>query len=186
MSGKKETVAVFLDDSDEPILEGRPPAALKLDTNSLDDGAHFLRVEAWDSAGVRGVRQLPFQVRNGPAIVVSGLDADSVVHGHLSMVVHAYGEGPQDQFEPELAEVPAPVPTWAWVLFIAVIAWALFYLVDSSRNEHSQSYVPLTIFIERTVFGATPKSMRSSLAPQFLGAAPTCGEAPACELSMTS
>ncbi len=154
---QKEVVVVFLDDSDEPILQGRPPAALELDTRQLNDGEHLLRVEAWDSVGGKGVRRVPFQVRNGPAIVVSGLEADSVVNGRLSMVIHAYGEGGQDQFEPELAEVPAPVPTWAWVLLIAVIAWAMFYLVNSTRSNHSnhsQSSTSPTILVEGLYFRA--------------------------------
>lgn len=138
-TSKSETIAVYLDDSQKPLLEGRPPAAIEIDTCALDDGEHLLRVEAWDSTGSKGVRRLPFQVRNGPAIVVNGLSADSVVHGKLSMVVHAYGEGAQGTFEPELAEVPAPIPTWAWVLLIMIFAWALFYAVSSFQAGEGES-----------------------------------------------
>lgn len=142
-TSKSETIAVYLDDSEEPLLEGRPPAAVEIDTRALEDGEHLLRVEAWDSTGFKGVRRLPFRVRNGPAIVVSGLSSNSVVHGKLSMVVHAYGEGAQGTFEPELAEVPAPIPTWAWVLLITIFAWALFYAVISFRAGEGESYLDL-------------------------------------------
>lgn len=153
-SNEREKVAVYLDDSEEPLLEGRPPAALELDTCALEDGEHHLRVEAWDGVGSKGVRRLSFQVRNGPDIVVSGLSAGSVVNGRLSMVVHAYGEGVRGQFEPELAEVPAPIPTWAWVLLIAVIAWAMYYVVSSHLTESSESYVDRTFSVESLAFRA--------------------------------
>jgi hypothetical protein len=136
-----ERIELYLDDAAEPLLRQRPPAAFQLDTRALDDGPHVLRVEAWDGSGKRGVRQIPFGVRNGPAISVDGLGAGAVVEGQLSLVVHAYAGGNEDHWKPELAEVPAPVPTWAWIILICVIAWAMFYVVRYGQPEGTTGLV---------------------------------------------
>jgi hypothetical protein len=130
MTQRNERIEVYLDDSTEPLLRRPPPAALELDTRSLDDGDHALRVEAWDGSGRKGVQTIPFKVRNGPAISVTGLSAGDVVEGQLSLVLHAYAGGNEEHWKPELAEVPAPVPTWAWVIAILVAAWAMFYAMN--------------------------------------------------------
>jgi hypothetical protein len=130
-----ERIAVYLDDDAEPLLRRPPPLALELDTRTLDDGDHTLRIEAWDGSGRKGVELLPFRVRNGPAISNSGLTAGAVVEGQLSLTLHAYAGGNEDNWKPELAEVPAPIPTWAWVLIIAIAAWAMFYAVTYWHSE---------------------------------------------------
>jgi hypothetical protein len=144
-----ERIEVYLDDAAEPLLRRPPPAALELDTRTIDDGDHTLRIEAWDGSGRKGVRLVPFSVRNGPAISLSGLTAGAVVEGQLSLTLHAYAGGNEDHWKPELAEVPAPIPTWAWVLVIAVAAWAMFYAVSywhseppSQGNDHAAHTQP--------------------------------------------
>lgn len=137
MTSGNERIEVYLDDSPEPLLRRPPPASLQLDTRTLEDGRHVLRVLAWDSSGRKGVQMVPFSVRNGPAISVTGLAAGALVEGQLSLVLHAYGGGSEEHWKPELAEVPAPVPTWAWVVAIAVTAWAMFYSVNYWHAEPS-------------------------------------------------
>lgn len=129
MNGLTDRVVAYLDDSDTPLFNDQAPVGLNLDTRQLEDGEHVLRVEAWDQQGNKGVRRVPFSVRNGPAITVQGLAAGDVVEGQLSVVVHAFGGGREENWEPSQAETPAPVPTWAWVVLIGVIAWAMYYAV---------------------------------------------------------
>lgn len=136
------TVIGYLDDSDEPLFRQEPPIQLDFDTRDISDGAHVLRVEAWDQRGHKGVRKIPFTVRNGPAITVQGLDDDSVVEGQIALTVSAYGGGGEENWEPSQAETPAPVPTWAWVLVICILAWAMYYAVTYWYPEPGVSDSP--------------------------------------------
>ncbi|MDT8340668.1 MAG: c-type cytochrome [Longimicrobiales bacterium] len=120
-------VEVYLDGGDEPIGVYHPPARFQLDTAALEDGPHELRVVATDRSGHRGVRTIPFEVRNGPGIAVDGLKRGDVVEGELDLLVNAYGGAHEENWEPARAETPAPIPTWAWVLLLGVVAWAMFY-----------------------------------------------------------
>jgi len=120
-------IEVYLDDDPKPIGVYRPPARFELDTTTLADGPHELRIVATDPPGHRGVRRIPFEVRNGPGIAVDGLRKGDVVEGRLSVLVNAYGGAYEDRWEPSRAETPAPIPTWAWVLSLGVVAWAMFY-----------------------------------------------------------
>jgi len=123
-------IIVYLDDDPEPIATYRPPGKFELDTNSLDDGPHVLRIVATDQSGHRGVRKIPFEVRNGPGIAVDGLSENDVVEGKISVLVNAYGGAYEEKWEPTRAETPAPVPTWAWVILILIAAWAMYYAVE--------------------------------------------------------
>jgi len=124
-------VEVYLDGSDEPIGVYRPPARFHLDTEELEDGAHELKIVATDRSGHRGVRTVDFVVRNGPGIAVDGLKDGDVVEGDVSLLVNAYGGAYEENWEPSRAETPAPIPTWGWVLFLAVVAWAMFYAAQT-------------------------------------------------------
>ncbi len=118
---------VYLDDETEPLLSYRPPVRFELDTSRLEDGDHRLRVEAYDSVGQKGVRIIPFTVRNGPGIAVNGLRDNDVLEGKISILINAYGGAGETRWEPSRAETPAPIPTWAWVLFIVIVAFGVFY-----------------------------------------------------------
>ena len=121
-------VRIFLDDDQTPIAEYDPPAVFELDTERLGDGPHTLRVEAADNMGLRSVRQIPFEVRNGPGIAVSGLQPGQVLRGTHRIIVNAYAGGRVEAWEPIRAETPAPIPTWAWVLCVVAVAWGMFYV----------------------------------------------------------
>ena len=120
-------VKVFLDGGSDPFAEFSPPQTFSLDTSKLSDGHHTLRIEAKDQRNVVSVREVKFFVHNGPAITVSGLSEGDEVKGQISILVNAYGGEGEVHFEPLRAETPAPIPTWAWVLFLTIVAWAIWY-----------------------------------------------------------
>jgi hypothetical protein len=120
-------IRVFLDDRQEPVADYRPPAEVALDTKSLADGEHRLRIEAQDATGQIGTRRLEFLVHNGPGITLSGLQDGAVVHGVLKFMVNAFGA--EEPFEPHRAESRAPVPVWVWVMTLVVVAWSAWYFV---------------------------------------------------------
>lgn len=153
-------VVVYLDEAAEPLLSYRPPVRFELDTSRLDDGKHRLRIEAYDSTGQKGVRVVPFVVRNGPGISVTGLSDDDVLEGKIDVLVNSYGGAGETHWEPSRAETPAPVPTWAWVLFIVIVAFGVFYGVRQWNPPPE--------------FAATP-----TYGPLPLAAAPASGSAAA-------
>ncbi|MEO8634432.1 MAG: cytochrome C [Gemmatimonadales bacterium] len=120
-------IEIYLDGSGEPLAVYTPPAYFELETSSLEDGRHELVVVATDRSGRRGIRRIPFEVRNGPGIAVSGLRSGDVVEGRLSVLVNAYGGAYEENWEPSRAETPAPIPTWVWVLLLLIVAWSIFY-----------------------------------------------------------
>lgn len=119
-------IRIFLDDQTEPIAEYAPPVAVNLDTHGLPDGRHRLRIEARSHSGRVGLREVPFQVRNGPGITLTGLHADAIVHGQLNFTVNAFGA--EEPFEPRRAESPSPIPVWLWVLSLVIVAWSTWYV----------------------------------------------------------
>ena len=126
-------IEVFIDDESVPRYTLEPPATLELDTEGLTDGPHRLRVHAFEDSGTVGVEDIPFTVRNGPGIAVVGLSDGDTVRGRLPLLVNAFASRPGDAFEPERAETPAPIPTWAWVLFLAVVAWGMWFVATEFR-----------------------------------------------------
>ena len=119
-------IRIYLDDTPDPVADQRPPTEIALDTKSLADGEHGLRIEAQDATGQVGVRRLRFQVRNGPGITVSGLGDGAVVHGTVRFMVNAFGA--EEPFEPHRAESPSPIPVWVWVLSLLIVAWTAWYV----------------------------------------------------------
>jgi mono/diheme cytochrome c family protein len=137
-------IEVYLDDNPEPVAAYSPPDRFELDTNLLDDGPHILRIIAVDRSGHRGVRTIPFEVRNGPGIAVDGLKEDDIIEGKINILINAYGGAYEEKWEPSRAETPAPIPTWAWVSFIFITAWAVFYGVQqwnpTARFRNTPTY----------------------------------------------
>jgi mono/diheme cytochrome c family protein len=127
MSDDPVKVEILLDDQKEPIAVYKPPGSFELDTTKLPDGRHRLHVRATDRNGLVGVRDIPFVVRNGPGIAVVGLNSGDIVEGKISILVNAYGGATEKDWEPVRAETPAPIPTWAWVLFLGIVCWAMWY-----------------------------------------------------------
>jgi len=148
MSEENNQIHVYLDDDEKPIVSYRPPVRFELDTTRLEDGPHKLRVVASDATGHEGVRVIPFEVRNGPGIDVEGLKDNDTLDGKVPILLNAYGGAKEPFWEPSRAETPAPVPTWAWVLLLVIIAWATFYITQqwyapeefASTPTYSQYY----------------------------------------------
>ena len=130
MTDSAMRIEVFLDAAVEPVAVYESPATFDLDTRDLPDGPHELRVRAIEASGLVGEHRIPFMVRNGPGIDVQGLRPHDVVESRVRLLVNAYASDRTDPFEARLAETPAPVPTWAWVLCLVIGAWALFYAVS--------------------------------------------------------
>src|SRR5215510_6440720 len=123
-------IEVFVDDESAPRYTLEPPGTLELDTEGLADGPHRLRVRAIEDSGTVGVEEIPFTVRNGPGIAVVGLSDGDMVQGRIPLVINAFASRPGDAFEPTRAETPAPIPTWAWVLFLVVVAWGMWFVAS--------------------------------------------------------
>lgn len=140
-------IRVFLDDQAEPISEHVPPADVTIDTKALPDGEHRVRIVATDRTGATGVRHVPFLVRNGPGITISGLAEGATVHGAITFMVNAFGA--EEPFEPHRAESRAPVPVWVWVLLLVVVAWAGWYM--QTEWQPSQHYIATPTYAAPTI-----------------------------------
>jgi mono/diheme cytochrome c family protein len=135
-------IEIFIDDEPVPRQTLQPPATLELDTEGLADGPHRLRVHAIEDSGTVGVEEIPFSVRNGPGIAVVGLSDGDTVRGRIPLLVNAFASRPGDVFEPKRAETPAPIPTWAWVLFLLVAAWGMWYVATELSAYQEQTVGP--------------------------------------------
>ena len=131
-------IEIFVDDESVPRQTLEPPATLELDTTGLADGPHRLRVRAIEDSGTVGVEEIPFTVRNGPGIAVVGLSDGEIVRGRIPLLVNAFSSRPGDAFEPTRAETPAPIPTWAWVLFLVIAAWGMWFAATELRAYQEQ------------------------------------------------
>ena len=59
-------IRIYVDGDTTPVAElPGSSGRLKLDTTSIPDGAHRLRIETLDGDRVTGKREIPFTVRNG-------------------------------------------------------------------------------------------------------------------------
>jgi len=128
----KSTLFLFIDDEPRPIAELAAPVTFELDTTRLVDGRHTLKIVSRDPSGKEGIRIIPFEVRNGPAIAVEGLRDDAVVDGVLPLMINAYGKGDQKSFLITGSETPQSIPYWIYVLLILFVAWALYYEFSTS------------------------------------------------------
>jgi hypothetical protein len=134
----KSTLYLFIDDEPRPIARLEAPVTFELDTTRLVDGKHTLKIVSKDPAGNEGVRLIPFEVRNGPAISVEGLREEAVVDGVLPLMINAYGKGDAKNFFIQGSETPQSIPFWIFILLIGFLAWALYYFI-------AMDAVPLTV-----------------------------------------
>jgi len=126
----KSKIIVFIDDDEQPIAAFTSPVNFELDTRKLVDGRHTLKIISKDPTGKEGIRLIPFEVRNGPAIEVEGIRENSIVDGVVSLMINAYGKGDQKIFLIEGSETPKSIPSWVWILIIGIGAWAFYYLIS--------------------------------------------------------
>ena len=121
----KPRVRIYLDGHPEPIIDQELPTDVSIDTRTLEDGAHRLTIRAQGQSGRDGVEEIPFQVQNGPGIVVSGLEANSIRRGRVRFTVDAFST--DDPFDPRRAEARSSIPVWVWVMSLFIVAWAVWY-----------------------------------------------------------
>lgn len=133
-------VKVFLDDEAQPFAEFAPPVKFVFDTTKIPDGKHQLRIVAKSSSGVEGIKLVPFEVRNGPAISVVGLNDNDVVDTQIPITINAYGSERNDQFIITGSETPKAIPGWLWVLLISFIGFGLFYFIMYWNMDHYTSF----------------------------------------------
>ena len=118
-------VRIYLDDQPQPIIDHALPTEASLDTSTLDDGPHRLTIRAEGENGHEGIEVIPFQVHNGPGIIVSGLTPHSTRRGEVRFKVDAFSA--EDPFDPRRAEARSSIPVWVWVLCLFVVAWSVWY-----------------------------------------------------------
>jgi hypothetical protein len=123
------TIIIFIDEDVIPIATFTSPVNFDLDTRKMVDGKHTLKIISKDPTGKEGLRLIPFEVRNGPAIAVEGIHENTVVDGVLPLMINAYGKGNQKNFLITGSESPQSIPFWLWLIVIATVAWALFYFI---------------------------------------------------------
>ena len=132
----RRQVIIFLDDDERPFAEFRPPVKFLLNTTKIPDGKHKLRIVAKSSNNVEGIREIPFEVRNGPEISVVGLKANEVVDDHVSITINAYGSECRNEFVVVGSETPKGIPSWVWALVIGFIGFAVFYFIMYLTPEY--------------------------------------------------
>lgn len=125
----RSSILIFIDDEAKPIAEFVSPINFELDTRKLVDGKHTLKIVSKDTTGKEGIRVIPFEVRNGPAISIEGIKENAVVDGIVHMMVNAYSKGEQKKFLIQGSETPQSIPSWVWILIISFFGWALYYLI---------------------------------------------------------
>lgn len=122
-------IKIFLDDDPKPFAEFSPPVKFVFDTTKIPDGQHKLKIVAKSTDGIEGIRTIPFEVRNGPAIAVVGLNENEVVSEQIPITINAYGSERKDVFVVTGSETPKAIPAWIWALLISFIGFALFYFI---------------------------------------------------------
>ena len=132
-------IEVYLDEQESPFTVLQPPNSFELDTTKLADGPHKLLFKAIAADGSTSFRETKFNVRNGPGIAVHGIRDNDVVAGQIKVLANAYSSKVGDIFEPMRIETPAPIPTWAWLIFLVVFAWGMWYLGIEYKEHQSQT-----------------------------------------------
>lgn len=131
MEEHKSKIKLFVDDEQQPIAELIPPVQFDLDTSKLTDGEHTLILISKSPTGREGIRKINFIVKNGPAISVEGLSDNGVIDGVIPLMINAYDKGNQQKFLIEGSETPQSIPSWLWILLVAFLGWAAFYIITN-------------------------------------------------------
>src|SRR3546814_16418373 len=119
-------IKVFVDEDPEPFAEFSPPVKFLFDTTRLPDGPHMLKIVARSSGGQEGIRRIPFEVRNGPAISVVGLRETEIIEGRIPLPINAYGSERKDLFVVTGPDTTKAITARVWMLAIIFITWGIF------------------------------------------------------------
>lgn len=131
MQEEKSKILLYIDDDLQPIAELITPVQFELDTRKLTDGEHTMKIVSKSPMGREGIRKIKFTVRNGPAISIEGISENKVVDGTVPLMINAYDKGNQKKFIIEGSETPQSVPNWLWILLIAFLGWAAYYMITN-------------------------------------------------------
>lgn len=156
-------IAVFLDDDGEPIATYRPPASFTLDTTTLEDGEHRLRLRAVDSLGNVSNRLMRFSVHNGPGITVTGLRDGSRVSGSVEINVNAFSA--KEPFDPVRAESSGPIPVWTWVMMLLIGIWGAWYGLEYMQTPPAFAQTPTYAAHPALAAALAPSSQTSVQTP---------------------
>lgn len=141
MKNSKKTIQVFLDEETKAFAEFEPPVKFILDTQKLPDGKHSLKIVANSSRGLKGIKIIPFEVRNGPMIHVIGLKDNDIVERKIPITINAYGNEKDTEFIISGSETPRAIPSWIWAMIILFIAFGLFYLAMYLNPDFYKSFI---------------------------------------------
>jgi hypothetical protein len=125
----QSNILIFIDDEPIPIANFKSPVSFELDTRRLVDGEHMLKIVSKGPDGKEGIRKIPFQVKNGPAILIEGIKENAVVDGVLPVMINAYSKGDQTKFLITGSETPQSIPFWLWILVIGTFVWIAYYFI---------------------------------------------------------
>ncbi|MEJ2288317.1 MAG: cytochrome c [Deinococcales bacterium] len=122
-------IEAYLDDRSEAVqVLTAPPFRFQLDTASLDEGEHTLRLVRIDAAGHRRERRIPFTVEHQPGLEVQGLEPGATVTGRVDVDVVT----PAPSAPPPPASTVRGPSTWLYVISTVLILggiWVFFMLV---------------------------------------------------------
>ena len=125
----QSSILLFIDDDPRPIADFISPVNFELDTTKLVDGKHTLKIVSRDPDGKEGIRLIPFEVQNGPAIAIEGIKENAIVDGTIPLMINAYGKGNAKDFHIVGSESPRSIPSWVWIIIIGFFGWAMYYLI---------------------------------------------------------
>jgi hypothetical protein len=138
---ENRSIKIFLDEDPLPFAEFTPPVKFLFDTTKIQDGKHVMKIVAKSTNGVEGVKTIPFEVRNGPAISVHGIEDDEVVDSQIPITINAYGSERNDVFVITGSETPNAIPAWVWALLIGFVGFAMFYFIMFWNPDLYKSFV---------------------------------------------
>ena len=137
MNPKVERIEVYVDEGKEPIrVLTEPPFEVELDTRTLPDGAHRLRIVTVFKDGSREEREIPFEVDNLPDAFVDGIDEGQRVRGKVRFNVRV-----GDYEKPKEA---AGVSAWLYVLstvLVLILVWVFFAASPTAEKVAAQMAV---------------------------------------------
>lgn len=140
MEETEKTIRIFLDDGPKPFAEFESPVKFIFDTTKIPDGKHKLKIVVTSTDGAEGIKIIPFEVRNGPAISVLGLKDNEVVDTQIPITINAYGSERKDVFVITGSETPKAIPSWVWALVILFVGFGIFYLIMYWNQDLYESF----------------------------------------------
>ena len=159
-------IRVYVDDSAKPVAElAGSSGRVKLDTTSIPDGTHKLRLETVEGDRVTGRREIPFTVRNGPGIAVAGLSPRDEVRGSLALALDATSAGIDADLDVRSLELHRGLPFWTGMLSVAIIALGALYLAVDPFAFRAWKAEELAISGDNASFARRPPDQPSAVDP---------------------